>query len=83
MFQDVAGQTDSLKGMWTAKMNMKGVPVLETEIDMADYDRKLHFLEQELQRRKEVGYKYEAILKRQEHLAEEDEKCREEHQVCR
>ena len=81
MFQNVVGQTDSLKGMWTAKMNMKGAPLLATETDLAEYDRKLHFLEEELERRREVGHRFEAILKRQEDLAEDDEKHREAHQV--
>ena len=35
----------------------------------------------ELERRKELGFRFEAILKRQLELKEEDEKNREEHQV--
>lgn len=81
MFQSVAEQTDSLRGMWTAKMSMKGAPLLTTETEMAKYERKLSFLTEELERRKEIGHRYKAILTRQQDIADEDEKCREAHQV--
>ena len=36
----------------------------------------------ELERRKELGLRFEAVLKRQLDVMEEDEKYREEHQVA-
>ena len=81
MYNKVSGQTDSLKSLWAAKMNLKGTNVLLTEDDIAAYNRTLLELERELERRKEVGHRFSAILARQEQLATEDEKYREEHQV--
>ena len=81
MYQKVAAQSDSLKSLWAAKMNLKGTAILATDADIAEYDRHLHALEQELERRKEVGHRFNAILTQQEYLAQEDEKAREAHQV--
>ena len=81
MYQKVSSQTDSLKGLWAAKMNLKGTAALATDEDLASYDRKLSFLERELERRKEVGHRFGAILERQKQLADDDEKHREAHQV--
>ncbi|KAH3750553.1 hypothetical protein DPMN_185080 [Dreissena polymorpha] len=81
MYQKVAAQTDSLKALWAAKMNLQGTAALATEEDIQDYERKLSDLEHELARRKEVGHRFQAILNQQEFLAGEDEKHRESHQV--
>ena len=82
IYQNISNQTDSLKGLWAAKLNLKGTAVLATDDDLESYDRKLHHLERELDRRKEVGRRFESVLNRQLDIAENDEKCREEHQVC-
>ena len=81
MYQNISNQTDSLKGLWAAKMNLKGTAVLATDDDLALYDRKLDYLERELARRKEVGRQFETVLDRQLDIADNDEKCREQHQV--
>ena len=57
MYQRIAAETDSLKNLWAAKMNVKGAGLMATDADIAEYDGRLHFLEEELQRRKEVGHR--------------------------
>ena len=81
MYQNISNQTDSLKGLWAAKLNLKGTALLATDSDLQSYDWKLDYLERELARRKEVGRQFETVLNRQLSLAEDDEKAREEHQV--
>jgi len=81
MYQRVANQNESLKGLWAAKMNLKGQAILATDDDLAVYDWKLKALENELERRKDVGRQFEEILIRQKELMIDDEKCREKHQV--
>ncbi len=49
--------------------------------DLAEYDRRLANLEDELQRRKEIGGRFEATLSRMRELIDIDDKHREEHQV--
>lgn len=68
-------------GLWAAKMNLNGTSALATDEDLAHYERKLESLEIELERRKDLGRQFEAILNRQERLMQEDAKGREEHQV--
>lgn len=81
MYQRVANQNESLKGLWAAKMNLKGPGVLATDGDIEVYDEKLRALENELERRKDVGRQFEEILIRQKELMTDDETCREKHQV--
>jgi len=81
MYGRIANQNESLKGLWAAKMNLKGKAALATDEDLATYDRSFHMLEIELERRKKVGRSFEAILMNQRRLMEEDEICREKHQV--
>lgn len=81
MYNRIANQNESLKGLWAAKMNLKGKAALATDEDLAEYDRKLSALEFELERRKDVGRRFEAVLRRQQELMEDDEKNREKHQV--
>jgi hypothetical protein len=68
MYQRVANQNESLKGLWAAKMNLKGQAILATDDDLAVYDWKLKALENELERRKDVGRQFEEILIRQKEL---------------
>ena len=56
---------------------------MATDDDLMSYDRKLDYLERELERRKEIGRRFESVLNRQLELADNDEKCREEHQVSK
>jgi hypothetical protein len=48
---------------------------LATDDDLAVYDWKLKALENELERRKDVGRQFEEILIRQKELMIDDEKC--------
>ncbi|CAH1789583.1 unnamed protein product [Owenia fusiformis] len=81
MYQKVNHQTESLKGLWAAKLNLKGRASMATQEDIAKYEVKLEELEIELERRKELGTRFEAILQRQQNLIEDDELDREKHQV--
>ena len=81
MYQRVANQTESLKGLWAAKLNLKGRVGMATPEDMAAYELRLGALEEELQRRKQLGGRFESTLGRLKDLMLTDEKHREEHQV--
>lgn len=82
MYQKISNDNDSLRGLWAAKFNLKGGKTgLATEEDMAAYESKLHSLEEELERRKEIGRKYEMVLHRIRELMEAEEAAREDHQV--
>ncbi|XP_013391352.1 uncharacterized protein LOC106159584 [Lingula anatina] len=82
LFQKLNNQALSLKGLWAAKLNLKGgSSALATKEDLAAYERKLEELEIELERRRELGSRFQTILERQINLQEQDEKSREEHQV--
>ena len=81
MYQKVANQTESLKGLWAAKLNLKGRAGMATPEDMAAYELRLSALEAELQRRKQLGGKFESTLGRMKDLMFVDERHREEHQV--
>ena len=81
MYQKVANQTESLKGLWAAKLNLKGRTGMATEEDMAAYELRQGALETELQRRKQLGGRFESTLARLRGLMTVDEKHREEHQV--
>ena len=62
-------------------MNLNGKAALATDEDLATYDRKLSYLERELERRMALGQQFEAVLDRQEQLMVDDETGRENHQV--
>lgn len=81
MYQRIANQSDSLKGLWAAKMNLKGKVALATDEDLRNYEMKAEALEIELERRKEIGKRFEVILDRQREILEDDELLREQHQV--
>ncbi|RUS80257.1 hypothetical protein EGW08_011986, partial [Elysia chlorotica] len=81
MYQRLADQSESLKGLWAAKMNLKGTSGLATDADLVDYERRLEALDQELERRKDLGRQFQAVLARQADLQEQDEAGREKHQV--
>ena len=40
LYQQLANQAQSLKGLWVAKLNLKGKAALATEADLAAYDSK-------------------------------------------
>lgn len=82
LYQKLANHAQSLKGLWVAKLNLKGRFALATEEDIAKYERTKEQLELELARRKELGLRFEAVLQRQLGIMEEDEKYREEHHVA-
>jgi hypothetical protein len=81
MYNRIANQTESLKGLWAAKMNLKGKASMATDEDLVSYENKLEALEIELERRRDVGRRFEAILNKQKELMVEDEHGREKHQV--
>ncbi|GFO26753.1 cytadherence high molecular weight protein 2 [Plakobranchus ocellatus] len=81
MYQRLADQSESLKGLWAAKMNLKGTSGLATDDDLAEYERRLESLDLELERRKDLGRQFQAVLDRQAVLQEDDEASREKHQV--
>lgn len=70
-----------IPGLWAAKMNLCGKAALARDEDLAMYERKLDFLEKELQRRMELGRQYQDVLERQEQIMSDDEHGRENHQV--
>lgn len=81
MYNRIANQAESLKGLWAAKMNLKGKASLATDEDLVSYENKLEALEIELERRRDIGRRFEAILNKQKELMMEDEQGRERHQV--
>lgn len=81
MYNRIANQAESLKGLWAAKMNLKGKASMATDEDLVSYDNKLEALEIELERRRDIGRRFEAILNKQKELMMEDEQGREKHQV--
>lgn len=81
LYQKVNNQTESLKGLWAAKLNLKGRSSLATQEDIAAYESKLEELEIELERRRELGTRFQVILEHQIEVFEEDAASREEHQV--
>ena len=82
MYNRIANQTESLKGLWAAKMNLKGKASMATDEDLVSYENKLEALEIELERRRDIGRRFEAILNKQKELMMDDEQGREKHQVC-
>ena len=76
----IANQAESLKGLWSAKLNLNRAG-MATEDDIANYDKKLEELEKELERRKQLGGKYEEVMIRVKELFKIDEIHRQEHQV--
>jgi hypothetical protein len=81
LYQKINNQTESLKGLWAAKLNLKGRSCLATPEDLAAYEGKLEELEIELARRRDLGERFETMLSRQQELMDDDEKCREEQQI--
>ena len=81
LYQKIANQTASLKGLWASKLNLSGRAGMATEADLMSYDRKLHELEAELERRKELGRRFQTVLQRVMEIEGADEKFREDHQV--
>ena len=81
LYRKVNHQTESLKGLWAIKMNLNGKAGLATRSDVTRYEEKLRLLEEELQRRKELGHKYQGVMQRMKQLADNDEQSREDHQV--
>lgn len=63
-------------------MNLHSKGAHISEEDLLSYERKLHSLELELARRKELGCQFGAVLDRQAQLFADDETGRENHQVC-
>ena len=83
LYQKVANQNESLKGLWAAKLNLSGNGSRVTQEDMNEYEKRNAQLEDELERRKDLGRKFEKVLIRMREIVESDEKAREEHQVSR
>ena len=40
LYNKITGQAESLKGLWVAKLNLKGRSALATEHDLEDYNEK-------------------------------------------
>ena len=81
LYQRISTENESLKGLWVTKLNLGGQSGLATPEDLATYDAKLHELEAELERRKDLGAQFESVLQRTRQLMNTDELEREEHQV--
>ncbi|EDV28435.1 uncharacterized protein TRIADDRAFT_51343 [Trichoplax adhaerens] len=81
LYQKVRAQAESLKGLWVAKLNLKGKSALATEDDMRKYDAKKNELEDELERRRELGIRFKGVLERQNELFEDDLREREQHEI--
>jgi hypothetical protein len=81
LYQKVADQTESLKRLWVAKLNLQGRSELATQQDLREYETRREQLEQELERRKAVGRAYLSVVEEQTLIHEQDMACRREHQV--
>ena len=81
LYQRISTENESLKGLWATKLNLDGQSGLATEEDLAAYDAKLKELQTELERRKDLGTQFEAVLHRTMQLRNTNEQEREEHQV--
>lgn len=40
LYNKITGQAESLKGLWVAKLNLKGRSALATAMDLQSYDNK-------------------------------------------
>ena len=81
LYNKVANQNESLKGLWAAKLNLSGKGGTVTKEDMKDHDQRMARLENELARRQELGRVFEKVLIRMREISDADEKELEEHQV--
>lgn len=81
MYTKVSNQTESLKGLWAAKLNLSGKSGAAKQEDFEAFDAMSDGLEAELERRKELGRHFEAVLIRIRELSDTDGSAREEHQV--
>lgn len=62
-------------------MNLKGRSALATALDLQSYENKKKELEDELERRKELGFRFQQTLHLQNEIFVKDEDERERHQV--
>ena len=81
LYQRISTENESLKGLWATKLNLDGQSGLATDEDLAAYESKLKELQTELERRKDLGAQFEAVLHRTMLLRNKNEEDREEHQV--
>ena len=81
MYQKINTQAESLQGLWRAKLNLRGRKANLTKEDIAAYENRLKELNLELERRKRVGSRFEAVLLKIKDIMDQDEMSREEHQV--
>lgn len=78
LYQKLNTQTDSLKSLWLAKLH-RGAEATAEQKD--SYARRLHDLEAEIQRRKNLGEAFARVLGRQADLLEREEAARRRHEV--
>ena len=81
LYNKVANQNESLRGLWAAKLNLSGKGGKVSKDDMRDHEDRSRRLENELERRRELGRIFEKVLIRCREISDADEKEREEHQV--
>ena len=81
LYNTVANQNESLKGLWAAKLNLSGTGGKVTKNDMRDHEERSQRLENELERRRQLGRIFEKVLIRCREISDADEKEREDHQV--
>lgn len=81
LYNKVANQNESLKGLWAAKLNLSGKGGVVTKDDVREHDERSQRLENELERRRELGRIFEKVLIRIREISDADENEREEHQV--
>lgn len=73
MYNRIVNQVEFFKGFWVVKMNLKGKVLLVIDEDFVIYENKLEVLEIELERRRDIGRRFEVILNKQKELMMEDE----------
>ena len=81
LYQKISSQSESLKGLWVAKLNLNGRAGAATQDDLDAYDAKRHDLDLELERRKDLGSTFGAVLLRMKQLTDDEEVAREKHQA--
>ena len=81
LYQKISNDNESLKGLWAAKLNLKGKGGTVSKEDMEKFDSQYKQLQSELERRKDLGKKFDTVLLHMKRISDADEVSREEHQV--
>ena len=81
LYTKISNDNESLKGLWAAKLNLKGKGGSVSKEDVAKFDARYKELQSEVERRKDLGKKFDKVLLSIKQISDADEASREEHQV--